>query len=359
MMSIGKLPRRHLRALARREGVPGAASPGSIGVVIVTHNSAPHISNCLASLPVAAPGSPLRVVLVDNHSEDETVMIARSARPDLQVIEQPDNPGFARAVNRAATLLTDCRYVLLLNPDATLRPGSLETLVAALEATPRAAACGPHLRYPDGRHQISARPLPSLTGVIYDALLLYHLRRCPNLVEQFPAGQEVAEVDCVSGACMLIRRESFDALEGFDERFFLYGEDVDFCARLRALGRTLLVVPAAVVVHVEGASTFRDRALFFREVHRARTQYVRKHFGSVPAALAIGAQVIGLAARGFIYPFGSLMGRPDVKPLARHQWAAALTVLRQAIVPDRPREFRQTRPKESGQGKSHVEGLSG
>lgn len=332
-MSIGKLPRRHLRARALREGVPVAAGPASIGVAIVTHNSAPHISSCLASLPEAALGNPLRVVLVDNHSEDDTVRIARSARPDLVVIEQEDNPGFAQAVNRAATLLTDCRYVLLLNPDATLRAGSLETLVAALEASPRAAACGPHLRYPDGRHQISARPLPTLAGVIYDALLLYHLRRCPDLVEQFPAGQEAAEVDCVSGACMLIRRESFDALQGFDEMFFLYGEDVDFCARLRAMGRTLLVAPAAVVVHVEGASTFRDRALFFREVHRARAQYVRKHFGSVPAALAIGAQVIGLAVRGLLYPFGPLMGRPDVKPLARHQWTALLTVLRQTIAP--------------------------
>ena len=322
---------RYQEALWPEESVPGRVfSPGppAVGVVVVSHNSAEHIGMCLRSLEAAAGDLPLRVVLVDNDSRDGTVNLARPAWPGLRVIEQTENVGFARAVNQAAAVLNDCRHLLLLNPDARMEAGSLKTLVAALDAAPRAAACGPRLRYPDGRHQISARPLPTLAGVVYDALLLYHLTRCPDLVEQFPTGPDAAEVDCLSGACMLVHRECFDALEGLDERFFLYGEDVDLCARLKAMGRTLLVVPAAVVIHVEGASTFKDRALFFREVHRARSQYVRKHFAPLDAALAIAAQVMGLAARGFLYPIGPLLGRPDVRAHARHQWAAAATVLR-------------------------------
>jgi GT2 family glycosyltransferase len=306
---------------------PGGVSL-SIGVVIVTYNSAGHIGPCLDSLSAAASGLALSVVVVDNGSKDGTVGIAREAWPGLRLIEEPQNVGFARAVNIGASVLRDCRYILLLNPDATMADGSLARLSAALDDAPRAAACGPHLRYPDGRHQISARPLPTLSSVIHDALLLYHLMPRPDLIEQFPPDSRVTGIDCLSGACMLIRRDCFDALDGLDERFFLYGEDIDFCARVRILGRTLLLVPDATVVHAEGASAFKDRARFFEEIHRARAQYVRKHFGPIKAALALAAQVTGLALRGVLYSFGPMFGRSDLRPLVRHQWAAIATVLR-------------------------------
>lgn len=299
----------------------------SVGVAIVTHNSATHISSCLLSLPASAPGIPMRVVLVDNHSADGTVAVARAARPDLDVIEHPENVGFARAVNAAASVLADCPYLLLLNPDTIMEAGSLTSLLVALSGFPKAAACGPHLLYPDGQHQISARPLPTLAGTIYDALLLYHLKRRPDFVEQFPKDLNPMEVDCLSGACMLIHRGWFDALHGLDEQFFLYGEDVDFCRRLHENGRTMLLVPVARVSHVEGASAFQDRGLFFQEIHRARALYARKHFGAVESMCAIVAQVTGLAARGVLYTFGPALGRPDLRVEAPHQWKAIRTVL--------------------------------
>ena len=306
-----------------------------VGVAIVTRNSEEHVAACLRSLTIAADGLPLSVVVVDNDSNDQSVKVARQSWPGLNLIQNRSNVGFARAANAACAALVDCSYLLLLNPDATMQPGSLGRLRDALEASPHVAASGPQLRYPDGRHQISARPLPTLVGVIYDALLLYHLMSRPDLVEQFPGSPGPSEVDCLSGACLLIRRECFDALQGFDERFFLYGEDVDLCARLRGLGRALLLVPEALVFHVEGASAFRDRSLFFLEIHRARALYVRKHFGPTPAFLAIAAQVAGLAVRGILYPFGPLLGRPDLRPYWRYQWAALAAVL--GFVPARRR----------------------
>lgn len=298
-----------------------------VGVVVVTRNSAEHIAPCLRALRAATTELPLRLVVVDNDSHDGTVAIASAAWAGLPVIRNLENTGFTAAVNMGASTLADCSHLLMLNPDAFLSAGSLDTLMAALNASPSAAACGPHLLYPDGRHQISARPLPTLTGTIYDALLLYHLKARPDFVEQFPPDHRLTEVDCLSGACMLIRRQAFDDLDGLDERFFLYGEDVDFCARLRGLGRTLLLVPEARVFHVQGASAFKDRSLFFQEAHRARALYARKHFGAVKAAVAISAQVVGLMARGALYVFGPWFGRPDLRPHAAHQWRAIATLL--------------------------------
>ena len=250
-----------------------------VSVVIVTYNSRSDIDRCLESLRQHGGSAPLEIVVVDNHSTDGTAAAVRERWPSVPVIGVGSNVGFARA-NNIGVRQTTGELILFLNPDTEVRPGALDRLIAALTARSDAAVAGPRLLDTSGRPELSfgamMGPLAELRQKVlvqgHDKgwpLVTAHVRRLTGAPR---------DVDWVSGACLLAWRADAEAAGLFDERYFMYAEEVDLCAAIRARGRAVLFVPEAEVVHVRGrsgaaapgatAAAYRASHVAFYEKHR-------------------------------------------------------------------------------------------
>jgi N-acetylglucosaminyl-diphospho-decaprenol L-rhamnosyltransferase len=243
-------------------------------VVIPTWRARDMLARCLEAL--AADPSPHRVIVVDNASGDGTPDLVRARAPEARLIVNESNRGFAAAVNQAARMAGG-RHLLLLNPDARPLPGCLSRLAAELDAHAEIALAGPQLLDPDGALQPSAWPAPGLLSLAYDALLLHNLMPRSRLRLVSAPGRDPVDVECLSGACLLVRRSAFEALGGLDERFFIYYEDTDLAVRARAAGHRVRLVPAAQAVHLVGGSSFQDRREFLARFHESRRRFLAKH----------------------------------------------------------------------------------
>ena len=202
-----------------------------VTVVLVAYNSAAVLDDAIASVPDGA-----RVIVVDNASTDASVQVARDR--GAQVIEAGDNLGFGTACNLGAKKATTS-FVLFLNPDARLLADTLTVLLTEADQHPGAVAFGPAILNETGRPE-----LPRAATLLEDA---------PAMMESSPSVS--CEVGFLSGACLLVRRDAFDAVGGFDEAIFLYLEDDDLCVRLREVGGTLRLTPSARVRHHQGTSS--------------------------------------------------------------------------------------------------------
>lgn len=242
-----------------------------LSIVIVSFNTKDDLLRCLHSLAAAPPAVPCEIVVVDNASRDGSPEAVRAAWPAVTVLVQPDNGGFA-AANNVGIRATRGELILLLNSDTVVPPGSVDALVARLRADSGAAAAGPRLVDGDGRIELSFGPMIAPFAELRQKVLTGLHRRgfgpASRLVERL-AGRE-RRVDWVSGAALLVRRADAEAVGLLDERYFLYTEDVDFCAALRARGRTILYTPAATITHLRG----RSRAAAADRMHAA---YRRSH----------------------------------------------------------------------------------
>jgi GT2 family glycosyltransferase len=225
-----------------------------LSIVIVNFNGGEHLERCLASLAQHPPGMTHEVVVVDNASTDGS-LAAADARAVVRVIRLTENRGFS-AANNVGLKATSGALVLLLNSDTLATAGALDALAGRLEADPRAAVAGPRLVDGEGRPELSFGPMISpLAEVRQKVTMSLHARGfgpVSRMVERSTRTEHY--VDWVSGACLLARREVAEKAGLLDERFFLYTEDVDFCATIRALGWKILFTPAAEIVHLRGRS---------------------------------------------------------------------------------------------------------
>lgn len=263
-------------------------------VVVVTYNSADVVGTLLDSLPAALDGLAADVVVVDNGSSDRTRQVV-SARTDCRLIEA-HNLGYSAGINRGTRSNDEAGLVLVLNPDTVLRPGSVPPLVRAA-ARPGVGIVVPRVLWPDGRLQHSLRREPTLARTL--ALTRSGLPVFAEYVNR-PADYDHAhEADWALGAVMLFSRELFDRLGGWDESYFLYSEETDFCLRARDLGLSTWYVPESEVVHVGGGSGQSAQTHSMMVVNRVRC-YGRRH--STPATMLFMALVIARevtwAARG-------------------------------------------------------------
>jgi GT2 family glycosyltransferase len=199
--------------------------------------------------------------------------------PDVRLIRNDDNLGFAQANNQAMGLANG-NYVLLLNPDTTVRAGALDTLVTFLEEHPHAGAAGARLLNPDGSLQHSCSPAPTLFN---EWLHLFHLDRERRQGMSAWNVEAAREVESLIGACLMLRREAIDEIGRLDERYFMYSEEVDYCYRLRKAGWPLYWVPQAVVVHYGGQSTRQIADEMFLQLYQNKLLYFRKHYGRADA----------------------------------------------------------------------------
>jgi GT2 family glycosyltransferase len=254
-----------------------------VAVVVVSYETRETLVEGLAALAAEPTAS---VVVVDNASRDGTAAAVRERFPNVRLIANAENVGFARACNQGARE-SAAPFLLFLNPDATLAPGSLRTLTALLEARSRVAVVGPRTRSANGDIQVSTGPDLSLVSEIRQRRLVRGVARrdAAALVEAESLHAVEREVDWVSGACLMIRREAFDAVSGFDERFFLYEEDADLCRRVRQAGWQVLFSPAAEARHALGRSMARSPERARLEYRRSHVLYYRKHCGLLQRAL--------------------------------------------------------------------------
>jgi GT2 family glycosyltransferase len=271
-----------------------------VSVVIVSYESRELLARCLAALVAdGARTATVEAIVVDQASQDGTAAWLAAEHADVRLVALPENVGFGAGNNRGAEVASG-RWLLLLNSDAFVRPGAIDELVRFAESRP-ADAVGPRLLWPDGRLQRSCRRFPTVFRLATEYLYLRKLAPRSRILNGFYFGEfehdEPRRVDWVTGACLLIRRELFDRLGGFDEAFFLYSEEVDLLYRARELGAETWYDPAAEVVHVWGGTAGRSSALTLEEQARSHVRYLVKHASRGTAQRARAVLLAGLVLR--------------------------------------------------------------
>lgn len=245
-------------------------------ILIVNFQAYGALARCLASIRRHAPEA---AVIVVDHASDPGRLAGALGDGSAQVLPDPRNPGFAAGVNRAAATATR-EYLLLLNPDCELEGAVPRRLAEWLDAHPGHAVAGPRVLDGDGRVQASARRFPDWTtglGGRTSALSRWWPDNALSRRNLLHGGGEPVDVDWVSGACLMVRRQAFVQVGGLDERFFLYWEDADLCRRLRDRGWRTAYCPLADVRHAGGASSRADRIRSLRAFHQSALRYHWKH----------------------------------------------------------------------------------
>jgi len=253
-----------------------------VSISVVNTSSRELLLACLESLRDVDA----EIVVLDNASEDGSADAVRERFPEVRLIAQTHRAGFG-ANHNTVVRATSGRYVYVLNEDTTSDDWGLDRMVAHLDASPRVAALGPRLVYPDGRLQDSAWRFPTPAVA---ALGLASLGRAG--VTQ-SGGTETRDVDWAMGAALLVRREALDEVGLFDEGFFIYSEETDLCRRLRDAGWRTQYFPSVTVVHHESQFSAGIPERRVNEMWRSRHRYWRKHHspaGARLAALCVGAQ---------------------------------------------------------------------
>jgi N-acetylglucosaminyl-diphospho-decaprenol L-rhamnosyltransferase len=294
--------------------VAGGEGAERVVIAMVTHDSRPQLARLLDRQLAVAERLGIELIAVDNASRDGGLDLLRdTARRSsaLRLVSLPRNRGYAAGVN-AAFAAAPGRDVLLINPDVELAdPGVVERLARLLEAYPRAAVVAPRLTADDGSIQPSARRFPSLVALVATLPRLRGLglarRAHGRFVEPSQASRTVS-VDWVIGAAMMIRRRAYEAVGGWDESFFLYMEDADFCRRCARAGWEIAYAPELALCHgyarasSNGASLLRDRA------RRRHVASLVRFFAREPRMVLGGGRRPGLPAVSSRVPAGGVDG---------------------------------------------------
>jgi len=240
---------------------------------------------------VSEPG--VETIVLDNVSRDGSPQAVAESFPSVHLIQSKSNLGFAAGVNAAAACARG-RTLLVLNPDAALRPGALDLLLELLDRTPRAALVTPSLRYADGSAQPAAFRFPGLIQIGLDLFPIARLMDSRLNGRVVSHAQQPLQIDHPLGACMLIRREAWADVGPLDEGYFMYLEEIDWCRRARGLGWQIWYQPAAVAIHHGGQSTRQQPDVMFAQLWRSRLRYYQRFSGPAYNRLLHGLVSFGL-----------------------------------------------------------------
>ena len=306
-----------------------------LSVIVVNWNTCRLLEACLQSVEVTRETLAVDVIVVDNGSTDGSVELVRTRFPLVELIANASNRGFAAANNQAVERARG-RYLFLLNSDAEVEAAALRTLVVYADDHRQAGVIGPKLLNPDGTLQPSGAKFPTPASTVASLLGLQRLTGRPRYGTKRDYDRP-AEVDEVSGAAMLIRREVIRQVGGLDEGFAWGYEDVDFCLRAKRAGWQVHYVPAARVVHQWGGSQRLAPAPTILKAIAGRRRYFQKHYGRLTASIVMTATFISHLMRLLIFAGGGLRSR-GLRERARTE----LAVLR-----DFPKNFPS--PSDGGQ----------
>ena len=250
-----------------------------ISIIIVSWNTRELLAGCLRSVYETANDLRFEVFVVDNASTDGSVAMVRGWFPQVHLIENQENVGFAQANNQAIRQSRGC-YVLLLNSDTEVYPVSLETMVRFMEEHPQSGGCGPRLLNPDGSLQASCHPMLTTTREFWRLVFLDRLWPRATYVQERWALDRTHPVEVLKGACFLLRRAALDQVGLLDERYFMYTEEMDLCYRLLQAEWQLWWVPEAIVKHYGEASSTQMAEAMYVELYRSKVQFHRRFGGT-------------------------------------------------------------------------------
>lgn len=264
-----------------------------LSIIIVSWNTRQLLADCLVSVFQAADHLSLEVIVVDNASSDNSQDMVRQNFPQVRLVANVHNPGFAAANNQGLSLAAG-RYILLLNSDTVVPPQTLTTVVQYMDRTPNAGLCGVKLLNPDGTFQGSFANFPSLPGELLSASGLGVRLFGPSYPSPRPSSNEQPRpVDWVAGAFMCLRRDAFVQVGGMDETYYMYSEETDWCYRLQRAGWKIYYLPQVAITHFGGGSTQHRRVEMKARLYQSKVQFFAKHYG-VAAALTLRLSLCAL-----------------------------------------------------------------
>ncbi len=284
--------------------------PPDVSIIIVSYNTRDMLGDALAAIPLAVHPHRYDVWVVDNNSSDGSALMVRERFPDVVLIENDHNPGFAAANNQAITQCSG-RNVLLLNPDTEARPGSIAQLIDYCELHPGVGAIGPKLLNTDGTVQLNGARFPSPVRELLHYMGLQRLIPAENLLKYRYGRADFsleAEVDQVSGACIMVPAAVLSKVGSLDDGFFMFFEEVEWCWRIKQAGFKVIYLPAACVVHHWMGSVRANYRAMERELNKSRRRYYRIT-GNV--CVRIGGELCSTvaSARAEIFWLGSRVKR--------------------------------------------------
>ena len=253
-----------------------------VSIIIVNWNTRKLLQDCLASIYERKPSIDYEVIVIDNASTDSSTEMVKNTFPQAILVENPDNKGFATANNQGIDIAQG-RYVLLLNSDTVVLEDCLAHTVSFADTHPEAGVVGCQVLNPDGTLQPTCFMFPSILNMLLSSTYLYKL---------FPKSRffgrermtwwdrsDVREVDVVTGCFMLVRREAIEQVGVMDERFFMYGEETDWCYRFKQEGWKVLYAPVGRIVHFGGQSASQRPVAMIVQLRLSILKFVRKHYG--------------------------------------------------------------------------------
>jgi N-acetylglucosaminyl-diphospho-decaprenol L-rhamnosyltransferase len=262
------------------------------------------------------------IIVVDNDSADGSIEQLAASDRTVRVVQTGENLGYGRGAN-AGLQATESEYVVVMNPDVFLDPTALAGMIGYLDSHPSAGVVAPRLEDPEGNTLATCGLRPRLSDAICRKLLLHLV--LPFFRFRRVRSVESSEVDWVTGACMVGRREAFAAVDGFDKAIFMYFEDVDLCLRLKTAGWSVHYLPEAVARHIGGHSSAQafDRMLVASD--RSYRYFTAKHYGLFPARILSLMTPVELLLRSVGWAFASVL--PSKRSAARSRFRAYWTLL--------------------------------
>jgi len=272
-----------------------------LSIVIICWNDLRVIRDCLRSIYEGTHATNFEVVVSDNGSVDGSVEFIRMHYPEVRIVENQQNLGFARG-NNAGIRSSRGEYILILNPDTIIHDGALDKLVEFADRHSEAGAFGCRVLNSDSTYQVSARLFPTVWRYWVSALGLSKLSSF-FIYEEYPRwrGDTERAIDWQSGCCVVFRGNLLKRLGGFDEQFFYHFEEVDLCRRVWKAGYPILFTPEAVITHLGGQSVGRFPVRFEIEKHRSRYRYFYKHFGATAARNCRRLSIVKIRVRQLGY----------------------------------------------------------
>jgi len=287
-----------------------------ISFIIVNYKTRDLLRNCLHSVHKTVHGIVYEMIVVDNASDDSSIEMLKKEFPNVRIIANKENKGFAAAVNQGLRIMKG-RYALLLNTDTILFEEAIAVLFSFLENHPEAAmACG-QLRNADGSKQNSIGNFPTLITLLTNASLLEYIfpTRYPSKRHEY---QSPIEIDSGIGACLIVCKEAIDKVGMLDERFFFFFEETDWARSMKTAGWKIYFVPTANIYHLQGQSIGKDIRPRI-EFYRSRYSYFRK-WSSFPYFLMISSVVMFRLALNCFFHSGAVLATLALNPKIRIKW---------------------------------------
>ena len=301
-----------------------------VSIVIISYNVSDLLNDCIVSIKKETSCN-YEIIVVDNNSKDNSAEMLKTCHPDVRLIQNEMNVGFAKANNQAFKEASG-KYILMLNPDTVVLNKAIDKLVQFMDEYPDAGAAGCKLLYPDMSLHPSCRRFTTIWSEVYSLSLLFVLfNTYSNLNDLLPPKfdyNKINEVDYVWGACMILRGKAIERVGMLDERYFMYAEEQDWCFQAKKAGWKIYYIPDGQVIHIGGASSSRNTLkLINPNLYKSIYLMIKKNRSAI-ASLSFKWMLVGICLFRSALWFTMMLLKPIKKPIYRDRIKNSLNVAR-------------------------------